>query len=357
MQKELLGFVLIGLLGMSGCSREAGAPPAQQDNSPKFWQDATIRIRFAGSRSNLSLISRYIAEGMHRRLGSGFVFSIFGGGVNDEQTYYTNLVALSEGEVDFAMTTPPVYAKMAMDGKGYFTKPYPNLRAIAAIPQNDWLGCMVPAELGVNSFEDIKTSQIPLRLATGPMDIRDGVGFLVERLLEAYGISIQDLESWGGELIAVSGAPEAAQKVLSGEANAACHEYWKAFYPLTDEIPLNFLPISDEVLNRLSREYGYQKNVIPRGIYGPNVPDRDIPTVDYSDWIMLVNSRVSDDLAYLAAQVAVEDRAGYEILYAGREERRQSLDVPMKPEEMWKNVGVPLHPGAEKYYREAGFIR
>ena len=28
------------------------------------------------------------------------------------------------------------------------------------------------------------------------------------------------------------------------------------------------------------------------------------------------------------------------------------MDLPLKPQIRWKNLGVPLHPGAEKYYRE-----
>ena len=28
-----------------------------------------------------------------------------------------------------------------------------------------------------------------------------------------------------------------------------------------------------------------------------------------------------------------------------------------KPESGWKNVALPLHPGAEKFYREAGFMK
>ena len=27
------------------------------------------------------------------------------------------------------------------------------------------------------------------------------------------------------------------------------------------------------------------------------------------------------------------------------------------PKTVWQNFGVPLHPGAEKYYREAGYMK
>lgn len=357
MHKGLFGFLFISLLGVgiTGCSRDAVTPAqTQQDNFPQFWHDAETHVSFAGSSSNLTLIARYIGEGMYRRLGPGFVWAVYGA---RGHAYYEGLVAAGEGEVDFALTTPPVTAKLAMEGKGYFQKAYPNLRAIAAYPQNDWLACAVLEELGVSSFEDIKARQLPLKIATGPIGATDGVGFLTERLLEAYGIDKESLEAWGGEFLEARSAPQAVEKVLSGEANVVCHEYWKAFYPLTDKVSVKFLPVSDEVLDRLSQEFGYQRNVIPKGIYKTNVPDRDIPAVDFSDWVVLVDGRVSDDLAYLAAKVAVEDRAGYEIFYAAQTERNRSLDTPMKPEEMWKNVGVPLHPGAERYYRESGLMQ
>ena len=110
---------------------------------------------------------------------------------------------------------------------------------------------------------------------------------------------------------------------------------------------VEFLAVNDEVLNQLRQQFGYQRNVIPKGLFAPSVPDPDIPVVDFSDWIVLVNSDVPDEIAYLAAQVAVEDRAAYEAFYVDLPVRQRWLDVPMKPEEMWENVGVPLHPGAE----------
>ncbi|MCH7978124.1 MAG: hypothetical protein IH935_03990 [Acidobacteria bacterium] len=351
----LLLVALLGI-GMSGCSGDNGGPlpAAQRDIAPQRWQDAKTHIRFGGAASNLTLIARYIAEGMQRRLGDDVLWSMYGG---RGFASYVNVVALGKGEVDFALTTPPVSARMGMEGKGYFQKAYPNLRAIATFAQNDWLACVVPAELGVSTFEEVKQRQIPLRVATNPFGTPNAVAFLTEKLFEAHGISLSDLEAWGGGIVPVSGAPEAARKVMSGEANMACHEYWKAFTPLINQMPVKFLPVSEEAMEQLSREFGYQRNTIPKGVYKPNVPERDIPAVDYSDWVVLVNSNVPEEIAYTAAQAAVEDREnGFEILYMGRPPEERSADVPLKPEVMWKNVGVPLHPGAERYYREAGLM-
>lgn len=79
--------------------------------------------------------------------------------------------------------------------------------------------------------------------------------------------------------------------------------------------------------------------------------------MDFSDWAVLTHRDVPDDLAYLAAKVAVEDRRDFETLYMGEAPDDRDVDLPLQPEVMWKNVGVPLHPGAERYYREAGLMR
>jgi TRAP-type uncharacterized transport system substrate-binding protein len=40
----------------------------------------------------------------------------------------------------------------------------------------------------------------------------------------------------------------------------------------------------------------------------------------------------------------------------GEEPDDRDVDLPLYPERMWKDAGVPLHPGAERYYREAGLM-
>ena len=354
----------LAMLACSPQARQSSTAPTQpaaqdqiapQDKMPGFWREAKRHVSFAGAASNLTLISRAVGEGMYRHMGPGFVWAVFGA---RSQSSYAGVVAVGEGDVDFAMTTPPANARLAMEGKGYFKKAYPSLRAIAVWPQNDWISCVVLDKFGISSFEDMKSKKAALRIATGPMGTTNGVGFAVERLLEAYGITVQDVEAWGGKLVEAATAEESVRKVLSGEADMACHEAWSAFSRFAEEkIPVKFLPVNDAVLNQIEQQLGFRRNVIRKGIYGPNVPDRDIPVVDRSDWVMITSTSLPDDLAYLAAKVAVEDRADLEILYMGYPENERSMDLPIKPEMMWKNVGVPLHPGAERYYREAGYIR
>ena len=355
----LLASTVICGLAWAGCS-PAPTPPAAQtaasskDQMPGFWRNAKRHVSFDGSASNLSLITRTLGEGLYQRVGPGFIWAVFGA---RGHAYYDGLIALGEGEVDFAMITPPVVAQMAKEGKGYFKKAYPDLRGVAVYPQNDWLGCAVLSKMEISSFEDIKAKKPALRIATGPIGQNDGVGFLAEQLLQAYGISVKDVESWGGKFLEARTSGVAVQKVLDGEADMACHEAWKSFYQLVAKFPVKFLPVSEEVLNQLQQQFGFQRSVIRKGLYGSNTPDRDTPVVDFSDWVLITTTQLPDDLGYLTAQVAVENRADVEAFYTSVPVRERGMDLPLKPEIMWKNVGVPLHPGAERYYKEKGYMK
>lgn len=326
----------------------------QDRQAPGFWRQTRYNLRWAGAASNLSYITRFIAEGMLERLGRDTGYIAYGTRGNSTSE---NIYALGEHEVDFAITTPPVMAALAYAGKAYFKKPYTDLRAIAVFPQNDWVTCVADASLGISSYGELRERKLAVKIATNRIGRENGISFLVEQMFRAHGITPDDIESWGGSFIEVLGAGGAAVKVRDGEADIACHEYWKAFYRLTDTRPVTFLPVTEGALDELSRQFGYQRNIVPKDIYGPGIPAEEVLAVDYSDWLVLVNANVPDDIAYMAAKVAVEDRErGYETIYWGLSDRQRSADIPVDPKLMWKNVGVALHPGAERYYREAGLM-
>lgn len=284
MGTRLTGVVLAGLLGAGivgvtlhgGAAAQTATPAAQRDLAPTFWRQARTHIRFAGGRANLTFIARYIAEGMQSRLPPETVWSIYGG---MRLATFVNVVTLGEGEVDFAVVTPPVSGTMALKGTGDFPKAYPALRAVAVFPQKDWLGCAVRADLGVRSFEDIKARKVPLRIAADSRNT--GVGFLLERLLDAYGISPKDLESWGGGIVVAPGpVNRSVQKMMAGEADAVCHEAWKGFRLLVAKMPVTFLPVSDDILGRLSRDTGISATSSRRGS-----TDRAFPIAMFPSWI------------------------------------------------------------------------
>ena len=75
---------------------------------------------------------------------------------------------------------------------------------------------------------------------------------------------------------------------------------------------------------------------------------RDIPCITDST-VMLVRKNMPDADVYKITKAIVE---GFEELHAV-----QPTWKTLVPEHMADNLALPLHPGAEKYYREAGIIK
>ena len=110
---------------------------------------------------------------------------------------------------------------------------------------------------------------------------------------------------------------------------------------------VKWLPVSDKVLKSVTAKTGQSIGVIPADFYGGAV-GRDIPCITDST-VMLVRKNMPDADVYKLTKAIVE---GFEELHAV-----QPTWKTLVPEHMADNLALPLHPGAEKYYREAGIIK
>jgi len=64
---------------------------------------------------------------------------------------------------------------------------------------------------------------------------------------------------------------------------------------------------------------------------------------------LIVNKDVSDNVAYTIIKIICENT---DELYSINPANKN-----FKPETGWKNVALPLHPGAEQYYKDAGYMK
>lgn len=53
----------------------------------------------------------------------------------------------------------------------------------------------------------------------------------------------------------------------------------------------------------------------------------------------------------------VEQRAELEARYRHHPPEHAAMTYPIDPYAMWQGLGAPLHPGAERYYREHGYMK
>ena len=122
---------------------------------------------------------------------------------------------------------------------------------------------------------------------------------------------------------------------------------------LVAKVPMLFLAYEDDALDFLEKKYGLRRATLPTGYL--SVPT-DVPCVDFSNWAVLVREDMDDALAYRITAIMVEQRAELEGRFKHLPPEIAPMTYPIDPYSMWKGVGAPLHPGAERYYREHGYM-
>ena len=84
----------------------------------------------------------------------------------------------------------------------------------------------------------------------------------------------------------------------------------------------------------------------------------DVTTLDYSDWIVVGDASIPDDLAYKIVKAAADNIPAWNRQDPSiqPEESGAFGNLAPNPKTMWKDLGAPLHPGAERYYKEMGLM-
>lgn len=249
-----------------------------------------------------------------------------------------NLRALAAGEVESALVQADVAAE-AFAGRGIFAEsgPMTGLRALARL-YPEILHIVVREDSGIETIEDLRDRRVSLDLA------ESGTRGLALRVLAAHGLvpgAIQARHSQIGP---------AVDRLEAGTLDAF---FFVGGYPapilqtLAQSVPLRFLSLSEPVRAALVAETPFLfVETLPEGTYGMAEPRESLAV----GALWLVSSRVSDALAHGMTQ-ALWHPMNRRLLDQGPPATRQIL-----PQTALIGLPVPLHPGAERYYREAGML-
>jgi len=315
--------------------------------------DRSLTLHFYGDwgQANLHRVCGWLAQEVGDRSGPHSRFAIWNGRGGTDAVR-----AVGRGHVDLALATPAAFVTMALDGCGpYAGEAFPHLRALGSVPQTDRLVLAVSAEAGIRSFADLRERRAPLRIATSQDDGVNHIGLAVQRIMTLAGVSRATLESWGGSYLEEERPLPCIRHAREGRANAVFHEaimttWWQE---LADSRDLTFIPIEPTVLDRLGREYNWPRAVLPAGYFrGLDAP---LETLDFSDFLVVVRADMPEDVAHLITWCMSETRAALEAQYRHIPPARSPVSYPLDPAEMARTP-LPLHPGAERYYKEHGHL-
>lgn len=258
--------------------------------------------------------------------------------------------AVAKGEADIAICNPGSVLAMAARGRGPWQgKPLP-LRSIMAIPQYDQLGFAVNGATGLKTLADLKRTKYPLKISLrGQPD--HSVHLVCNCVLAAYGMSLEDIVSWGGKLVPSEGLPNAKDRIGAverGEVDALWDEALPMFADRALALGMRFLAIDEPQLKALEAD-GLKRAMITRQEF-PALPE-DVPTLDFSGWPVFCLDSAPEEMIYKFCE-ALEARKD-RIPWYGK--------GPMALDRMCKDtvegpLYLPLHPGAARFWKERGYI-
>jgi TRAP transporter TAXI family solute receptor len=258
-----------------------------------------------------------------------------------------------EGRHHMAITTPTWYVRMAYEGLGPFKEPLP-VRTLAVFPHDDRLILGVRAETGLRSLADIKEQRYPLRVSMPPSNPGHPAGWVVDEILAFHGISREDIESWGGAILQdrPSALDSPTAVLVDPTFDAVFDEaiMTRRWSQITTQHDIHYLPLEPDTLAYCAA-MGMEPGVLEQGrLRGV---EADVPTIDFSGWVLCTSADLSDDLAYMTAQALDEMKDDISDRFEGGTAGMTSrIDMNL----VGRNVPAPLHPGAEAYYRERGYI-
>ena len=271
-----------------------------------------------------------------------------GSSINVESAGTTaNAARIGEGVLDFGYVNM-VDVALALQGKPPFTKKLGKIRILCGLtaPEAEEFLFFVEKNT-VNSIDEIKQKRYPLTLAL-PMK-GSGSETLTGMVLGAYGITYEDINSWGGKVFFTGFAEQRALfKDKRTKAIASIIPYPHPGYVeiFTFRKDVIILPIDKkEALETLKKD-GMIPIIVKKGHYG--ITDRDIPTIAAPAFLG-VTADLPDEVVYNLLKGALEN---IDIL---QKSHRAMKDFT--PESAYEFVAsftdmVPFHPGAEKYFKE-----
>ncbi|GGF51100.1 hypothetical protein SAMN05216376_102452 [Mameliella alba] len=255
------------------------------------------------------------------------------------------LPLINSGEVDFGFSNG-VEAEYAYTGTGNYDRAHPNMRLVGTMfPLTTSI--MAPCDLGLTSVADLKEQAGDLRIASeytsstiipfyiagglanaglGYDDFQQvpvasfvaGINALGDELVD---VALVSLNSGAGQQAAVKLQDRGGLCYISLDNSEAGQAAFKEFLPAGNIVTL---PQNDKI-NGL-QDYGANLMAIP--------------------WVLLTNGDVDDDLVYEMTKAVVE---GKEALKASFGAFARADAATMAPASK-----VPYHPGALKYFEEAG---
>ena len=244
-----------------------------------------------------------------------------------------NLLQQGRGEIAFALGDS---VKLAAEGNAEagFKAPLDKLRGIAAIYPN-YIQIMASKESGIATLADFKGKSLSVGAP------KSGTELNARAILVAAGMSYDDL----GKTEYLPFA-ESVELMKNRQLDATLQSAGlgvSSFKDLATSLDVQMVSVPEDIATKLGAPY--IAATVPAGTYQGQ--DKDVPTVAVVNFLV-THSEVSDETAYQMTKQLFENLPAMVAAHKAAEQ----IDL----KEALKGMPIPLHPGAERFYKEKGLL-
>ena len=244
-----------------------------------------------------------------------------------------NLLQDGKGELAFSLGDS---VKLAWEGDAEvgFPEPLHKLRGVAAIYPN-FIQIVATADSGITDLEGLKGKALSVGAP------KSGTELNARAIFEAAGMSYDDL----GKTEYLPFA-ESVELMKNRQLDATLQSAGLGVASIKDlaaSVPISMVAVPPEIVEALGAPY--TATTIPAGTYDGQ--DADVPTAAVINFLV-THEGVSEETVYQMTKLLFDSLPALEAAHVAA--KAISLD------EALTGMPIPLHPGAERFYKEKGLM-
>jgi uncharacterized protein len=246
-----------------------------------------------------------------------------------------NLLQAGKGEIAFTLGDTLSEAWKGNADVG-FKAPLKKLRTVAAIYPN-YIHFLASADSGITSLTDLKGKRVSVGAP------KSGTELNSRDILKAVGMGYQDFSK-----VEYLGYAESVELMKNRQLDATLLSSGlgvAAVRDLATALKIVVIPIPAQVVEKIG-DAAYQSGTIPANTY--NGQTAEVQTVLVPNYLV-THEGVPSDTVYKMTKSMTENLDAMATAHAAAKAIQKVAMANGSP--------VPLHPGAEKYYRETGLLK
>ncbi|HEY8579425.1 MAG TPA: TAXI family TRAP transporter solute-binding subunit [Beijerinckiaceae bacterium] len=302
-------------------------------------------------------IAGYSPGGLVSTVGAGMDAALAAAYPGSAVTYQTssgglaNAMLLQQGKVPLGFVSDTEIL-VATEGKPPFKQPVKELRMLINsytpqsrfqvthnLAQKSWA-----EQHGIKTFEDIAIKKPPMRIAVNRPGNMDGDVSIA--MLAAIGVSLDDVKKWGGQVIRAASGEQTSlmlDRRIDMISFGISYKHPRVL-EVASSVDIVMLPMKEETVKKAGAATGAAPCEVKKGEYEFLHADSASLCVGLP---VLVNASMDEQTAYNITKAMFEQIEKFKGAH-------RTLAQATTKESLAQDGGVPFHPGALKYLREAG---